>query len=123
MTRLLRWISLCTVLLTLATPAASACDAFVGPTMRCAMPAMESMEMPGCHDTSVTSNECCGTRSAPDSVAALSNKTAALFSALDAGKRPGDVPPPEARPALVLLADARCLYGLGRYTLFSSLLL
>lgn len=88
-----------------------------------AMESMESMEAPGCHDTSVTSNECCGVRSVPESVAALSDKTATLFSAVDAGERPRDAPPPDTRPALTRPVDAGRLNGLGRYTLFSSLLL
>jgi hypothetical protein len=129
MKRLLRLISLCAVLLALATPAVSACDAFAATAKHCTMPAMSGMsgmsgmEMAGCHDTSVTSNECCGVRSVPESVAALSNKTATLFSAVDAGERPRDAPPPDTRPALTRPADAGCLNGLGRYALFSSLLL
>jgi hypothetical protein len=128
MRRLTRLTALCVGVLLLAAPAAFACGELGTMTSRCPMAEMAdmsgSMGTSICHDSGQMSKDCCGLPSTPEPIKALSFEGAKLLTALEvtdlevAAPLTPPGPPPHSTPV-----DAFHLHDLGRYTLFSSLLL
>lgn len=87
-------------------------------------------EMPGpistsiCHACGQMSGDCCDIRPAPEPTQALTFGSTGLLTALEVTDLEVVAPlAPAVLPPCSALADAFRLHNLGRYTLFSSLLL